>query len=142
MGRISFFSCEIPFNLRNRRVLRQWLFDTITTEKKAADDINIIFCSDDYLLGLNKQYLRHHTLTDIITFPGMAKPGGPISGELYISIDRVRDNAKKYSVSVQEELCRVMIHGILHLCGYGDKTPNEIKKMRTMETKYLQNLFA
>ena len=98
--------------------------------------LNYIFCSDAFLLSLNVEYLNHNTLTDVITFDNSDDSKG-IQGEIYISIDRIRENAKKYRVPFERELHRVMIHGLLHLLGYADKTPLQKKMMRKKESTYL-----
>jgi rRNA maturation RNase YbeY len=104
-------------------------------EKKSPGNINFIFCSDIYLLDMNKEYLKHDYFTDIITFD--YSEGNMISGDIFISRDRVEDNAETYRVSFDNELNRVMIHGILHLLGYKDETPEEKKHMRETEDKYI-----
>ena len=99
-----------------------------------------MFCSDEYLLRINRDYLQHDYYTDIITFD-LSEPGGPVQGEIYISVDRVRDNAKELAVSIQKELHRVIFHGVLHLCGYTDKTKQDQARMRALEEKYLDLYF-
>ena len=136
---INFFSEQIPFIIRKRGILREWIADTAKSERTIAGDINFIFCDDAYLHKLNKNYLKHDTLTDIITFPLM-DDDCVISGDIYISIERVRENAKIYKQPVFTELARVMIHGILHLLGYKDETLKEKEKMRKMENHYLELL--
>ena len=103
--------------------------------------INYIFCSDDYLLELNKQYLNHNTLTDIITFE-LNAPGEPILSDIFISIDRVKENAKTLEIPFKQELHRVIFHGALHLCGYKDKKKEEQKLMRRKEDEYLNHYFV
>lgn len=105
------------------------------TEKKNIEEVNIIFCSDDYLLEMNKKYLNHDYYTDIITFDN--SEGENISGDLFISIDRIRENAGAYGVSFENELQRVIIHGVLHLVGYKDHSPKEKETMRNKENFYL-----
>ncbi len=104
-------------------------------EGKACGQVDIVFCSDSYLLSINRQFLGHDYFTDVITFPGDS--GDKISGDIYISVDTVRDNARTYGQTARREMLRVMVHGILHLCGYGDKTPDEEKTMRDKEDFYL-----
>jgi rRNA maturation RNase YbeY len=107
-------------------------------EKKVLSNINYIFCSDDFLRVINIQYLNHDSYTDIITFnTGSDSGSGVIDGEIYISVPRVTDNAKKYKVEFNDELHRVIIHGVLHLIGYGDKNPHEKSLMRKKENAYL-----
>jgi len=103
-------------------------------EQQTLTQLTFIFCDDDYLLALNKQFLEHDTLTDIITFP-MSNDG--IDGEIYISIPRVEENAKSFETSFEKEYLRVIAHGVLHLCGYGDKSEEEIKVMRSKEDHYI-----
>ncbi len=125
-----------PVSLRDRTRLRQFLVSLFKKEGKKLGDLQYIFCSDDYLLDINRQYLNHDYYTDIITFD-LSEKGHPINAEIYISVDRVRDNAREYGSSIKKELHRVIFHGALHLCGYKDKTPAQEKEMRQMEEKYL-----
>lgn len=111
-----------------------WLTEVCKLEKKKLGEVSLIFCSDDYLLEMNKEYLDHDYYTDIITFD---YSDHLISGDLFISIDRVRDNAKQNTVLEKNELYRVVVHGVLHLIGYGDKTKQEELEMRSLEDKYL-----
>ncbi len=104
------------------------------------ESLNYIFCTDEYLIEVNQQFLQHDYYTDIITFD-LSEQGGPIVGEIYISIDRVRDNARANATKVYEELHRVIFHGALHLCGYKDKKPAEIREMRAKEDYYLAKYF-
>lgn len=133
---IHFFEADISYSLRQKRKIKDWLVSASENEGKTIENLNIILCSDEYLYKLNLQYLNHRTYTDIITFDQSIDKKN-ISGELYISLERVRDNAQSLSLPVRDELHRVMIHGVLHLCGYGDKTPGSKKKMRTRENYYL-----
>jgi len=139
---IKYFREDTRFVFKGRRDNNEWIKDVIISESGKenfrAGDINIIFCSDDYLLDLNKKFLSHDFYTDIITFDNCADK--IISGDLFISIDRVRDNSKTYSSSFDEELHRVIVHGVLHLLGYKDKTKAQSKIMREKESFYL-NLF-
>jgi probable rRNA maturation factor len=125
-----------PVSLKDRTLLRQFLVSLFKKEGKKLGDLQYIFCSDDYLLDINRQYLNHDYYTDIITFD-LSEKGHPINAEIYISVDRVRDNAREFGNSVRKELHRVIFHGALHLCGYKDKTPAQQKEMRKMEEKYL-----
>lgn len=124
-------------SLARRSGLKAFITTLFRKEKKRLGQLNYIFCSDKYLLEINKQYLRHNFYTDIVTFDLSEQPG-IISGEIYISVDRVRDNAQNFNTSFKEELHRVIFHGMLHLCGYKDKTPEEELLMRKMEDKYLK----
>ncbi len=116
-------------------MVRKWINDSFDAENKIPGNINVIFCNDDYLQKMNFQYLKHETLTDIITFDYSDLVS--ISGDLFISIDRVKDNAKLFNKTLTEELHRVIIHGILHLCGYNDKTKKEKIVMTEKENFYL-----
>jgi rRNA maturation RNase YbeY len=113
---------------------------TIEDEAHILRNINFIFCDDEFLYKINSEYLRHHTYTDIITFDNSEKPKD-IEGDIYISLERTAENAQKYKVAHQQETARVMLHGILHLCGYKDKNPEEITLMRAKEEHYLQKYF-
>lgn len=119
-------------------LLKQWIRDAICSEKRIPGSLNIIFCSDEYLLGMNKQFLQHDYYTDIITFDYSDKV--KINGDLYISIDRVVDNAQKNHVPTNTELYRVVIHGVMHLVGYKDKTKSEASVIRKKEDEYLKIL--
>lgn len=132
---INFFSEDIQFELENRQTVIKWINQVIKDQKSSLGTINYIFCTDEYLLKLNKQYLDHDTYTDIITFD-YSTPN-VLSGEIYISIDRVEENSKKFKCTFSNELHRVIIHGILHLSGQGDKTEEESKMMRSKEDHYL-----
>ena len=135
-----FFFQDVKISLCNRKPLK-WFIDSIfIREKKGLASINYIFCTDQYLLDINKRFLKHDYFTDIITF-NLADPNGKIEGEIYISVDRVRENSKKMQVSLREELHRVIFHGALHLCGYGDKGDKEKKKMTTAEDRCLRLYF-
>ena len=113
-----------------------WLSQVATMEKKEPGELNLIFCSDDYLLEINQKHLDHDYYTDIITFD--YTQGEVLSGDLFISIDRVKDNAKSFEVETKEEILRVVVHGFLHLAGYEDKTENKEKEMRLKEDTYLK----
>lgn len=132
MPSIHFFSQGIRFNLKNPRKVTSWIKRVVQSEKASVKEIHYIFCSDSFLLSLNQGFLKHNTLTDIITFDNSDESDG-IDGEIYISIERVKENAIKYEVPFEDELSRVMIHGILHLLGYKDKKPAEKALMRKKE---------
>jgi probable rRNA maturation factor len=132
---IRFFYEETDFKIQQPRKTVKWVLESVMREGITVLDINYIFCSDQYLLKLNKEFLSHNTLTDIITFDYSNRKN--ISGEIYISIERVRENSTKFNSGIEEELLRVMIHGILHLLGYKDKKPKEIATMRKKEEAYL-----
>ncbi|MEM8525956.1 MAG: rRNA maturation RNase YbeY [Bacteroidota bacterium] len=132
---ISFFTEDIDFELPQEEQRMQWVRAVIQCENCTLKVINYIFCSDDYLHKINVEYLQHDTLTDIITFPYDEPP--IIHSDIFISIDRVRENAKEHQVSFEQELNRVLIHGVLHLCGYKDKGEQEEKLMRQKEDEML-----
>lgn len=136
-----YFHTLQPVDLRERSSLKTFLTSLFTREKKKLEGLTYIFCSDEYLLEINRQFLQHDYYTDIITF-NLAERGQPIQGEVYISIDRVRDNAQQYHSSIKRELHRVIFHGALHLCGYKDKKKGEEVTMRKMEEKYLNLYFG
>lgn len=123
------------FSLSNENAISKWISDTITSEDYKQDTISYVFCSDNYLLDINVKYLNHNTLTDIITFD--YNVGKIISSDIFVSIDRVLENSKIFDVSFNDELHRVIIHGILHLCGYKDKTKEDKAIMRMKEDYYL-----
>ena len=129
------YNYEADFNLVDEDKLTNWILDAIKKEGYKIGDINYIFCTDEYLHKLNVEFLNHDTLTDIISFDYTV--GKIIQGDIYISIDRVRDNAIDYGVDFKDELLRVMIHGVLHFCGYKDKTRDESKVMRAKEEYYM-----
>ena len=129
------FNYIVKFTCTNEKFLSQWMAASILSESKKLGELNYIFCNDTYLLDLNRKHLNHDTLTDIISFDDSL--GNQISGEIYISIDRIKENAKEYNVSFLDELHRVMIHGILHFCGYNDKSKEEKRIMREKEDYYL-----
>jgi len=134
---IRFFSEDIPFTLKNKTGRRKWLNSVIREETKKNRDINFIFCSDEYLLGLNKTYLQHNTFTDILTFP-YPDVENSLSGDIFISIERVRENASMYHQDFEKELMRVMVHGLLHLIGYSDHELRDKGIMTERENHYLE----
>lgn len=129
------FHLEIEgFSLENEDFLSQWLIGVCKKEGKALSVLNYVFCSDDFLLDINRKYLDHDYYTDIISFPLKTDP---IEGDIFISVDRVAENAKEYGVDFQMELQRVMVHGLLHFLGYDDHSEEEVKMMREKENEYL-----
>jgi len=132
---INFFNEDVDFALLNEAEIKKWIKLSIKKEACTPGDLNFIFCSDPYLLKINQDYLNHNFFTDIITFD--YKEDSTISGDIFISIDRVRDNAEKLSIPFLDELHRVIIHGVLHIIAYGDKTPEEELLMRSKEDFYL-----
>ena len=133
---IHFFEEDITYKLKRKTLVRQWIAQTILAEGYKLKELNYIFCSDDYLLQINQQYLNHDTYTDIVTFDN-SESEKVIIGDIFISIERIRENAKKFSTSETDELHRVIIHGALHLLGYKDKTPVTKQKMTQKEDFYL-----
>lgn len=136
MARINYFSQKPRFKLQNPTKTSSWIKKTIEKEGASLISINYIFCTDEYLREINIQFLKHKTLTDIITF-NYNPSETEIEGEIYISVDRVHENAETYETDFQTELNRVMIHGVLHLLGYNDKTKAEKTAMRKKEDSYL-----
>jgi len=136
MINIHFFNEGIPFELKNKTKLRKWIESTINQNQSKLISLNYIFTSDNYLLEINKNYLNHDTLTDIITFDQSSKKNF-IEADIYISIERIKENSETYNISFMDELHRVMIHGVLHLLGYKDKTGEDKKEMRKKENHYL-----
>ncbi|OCB77189.1 rRNA maturation RNase YbeY [Flavobacterium crassostreae] len=129
------FNYENEFNLDNEAAIAAWLSQVILSENKKEGEINYIFCDDDYLHKINLEYLDHDTLTDVISFDYTM--GAEISGDCFISVERVADNAKDFKVSFEEELRRVLVHGLLHYCGYKDKDPKDEALMRSKEDEKL-----
>ena len=125
------FNYETDFNLDNEEAIASWLSAVIISEKKKEGEISFIFCDDEYLHKINLEYLNHDTLTDVISFDYTM--GNEISGDVFISVERVKDNAGDFNVSFEDELKRVLVHGILHYCGYKDKGEAEELLMRTKE---------
>ena len=125
------FNYESDFNLDNEEAIAAWLSAVIVSEKKKEGEINYIFCDDEYLHKINLEYLNHDTLTDIISFDYTV--GNELNGDVFVSIERVQDNAKDFEVSFEEELKRVLVHGVLHYCGYKDKDEENERIMRLKE---------
>ena len=130
------YNYETEFKLSNEDVFSTWISTIIESESKKEGEINYIFCDDDYLLEINQQYLDHDTLTDIISFDYSV--GNELHGDIFISIERVRENADEFNVSFDEELKRVMAHGVLHYCGYKDKTESDEQLMRSKEDEKIK----
>jgi len=135
---ISFQTQAIKYSLASKLLVRRWINEVISAEKKIPGTLNFLFTSDEELLRMNNLYLAHNTYTDIITFDSGAN--GRVEGDIVISVDRVRDNAKKFNQEFGEEMHRVIIHGVLHLCGYKDKTMVQKKEMRKKENAALKRL--
>jgi probable rRNA maturation factor len=138
-GSINYFVEDLKFTVKDKKRIKTWIIDTIEKEGYNPGEINYIFCSDNYLLELNISYLNHNTLTDIITFNN-SDDKQTISGDIFISIERVKDNSTTLSTGFENELARVIIHGILHLCGYKDKTKDQKAEMRSKEEHYINLL--
>ena len=139
MPGINFHNQDISFKLSNPRKTTSWIKNAIRKEGFELIQVNYIFCSDDYLRQMNIEYLNHKTYTDIITFDNAEKEGD-IEGDIFISIDRVKENAEKLKIEFSKELCRVLIHGILHLVGYSDKSARQKAEMRKKEDFYLSRI--
>ena len=132
---LSFHSEQINFSISDEHAVASWLNDVCVAEGKSLEVVSYIFCADEYLLEMNRQYLNHDYYTDVITFDYCEADA--VSGDVFISIDRVEENAQTIGVSKQDELHRVMVHGLLHLIGYGDKSEAEKEQMTQKEDYYL-----
>ncbi len=132
---INFFY-ETSISALDEKAISSWIGKVILSEKKSEGEINIIFCDDDYLLKINQDFLKHDTYTDIISFDNAV--GNQLNGDIFISVERVAENAKIYEVQFAKEIKRVMIHGILHFCGYKDKSQKEEEIMREKEDEKLE----
>lgn len=138
MANTIYFSYQVPFQVTNSGVVKKWLTQLAKKENKNIQRVSYVFVSDDYLLEINQAHLQHDTYTDIITFDySSAKQ---IEAEIYVSVDRIRENAKTHKTTTRNELLRVLAHGLLHCCGYKDKTAKEQAMMRQKETYYLNLL--
>jgi probable rRNA maturation factor len=140
-GTVFFHFLDVSFSLPERKRLKAFLLARIRKEGFEVSVINFIFCTDEYLHALNKEHLKHDTYTDIITFDLSAK-GQPIVSDIYISAERVKENARHYGTSFLKEIHRVIFHGALHLCGYKDKNKKQASEMRSMEDLYLRKYFV
>lgn len=129
------FNYESEFTLENEEAIATWLSAVIASENKTEGEINYIFCDDEYLHKINVEYLNHDTLTDIISFDYTM--GNEIGGDIFVSVERVLDNSKDYNTSFDEELKRVLVHGVLHYCGYKDKSEDDETVMRSKEDEKL-----
>lgn len=133
---IYFFSEEVNYTVKNKILIRNWIKETIIAEGYELEELNFILCSDKYLLAMNQQYLKHDTYTDVITFDN-SEVLKTILGDIFISIERIQENARQFKTTTQQELCRVMIHGTLHLLGYPDKGKAAKTLMTQKEDQYL-----
>ncbi|WP_207429551.1 rRNA maturation RNase YbeY [Pedobacter sp. SYSU D00535] len=136
MGKINFFTEDLTLRIKDKIKLKSWIRDTINREGKSLGELNFIFCSDEYLLRINQEYLNHDTLTDIITFDN-SDAVNLIVGDVFISYERVHENADRFEVNIVDELHRVIIHGTLHLLGYKDKSKDQKALMTQKEDQYL-----
>ncbi|MGL1884885.1 MAG: rRNA maturation RNase YbeY [Reichenbachiella sp.] len=136
MNEITFFTEDLEFSLPQEDKVKDWIIHTVEAEGYKIETISYIFCSDEYLHKINVEYLDHDYYTDIITFDN-SEEDEALTSDLFISIERVKDNAEEQSITFIEELRRVVIHGVLHLVGYHDKTPEQKKEMRQKENAYL-----
>jgi probable rRNA maturation factor len=137
---VQFFFLETTITLKERNRLKAFIAELFKKEKKMLGELNYIFCSDKHLLSINQEFLQHDFYTDILTFD-LSETKNRVDGEIYISLDRVRDNSLVFMSSLKREFHRVIFHGALHLCGYKDKTPKEESEMRSAENKYLNLYF-
>jgi len=126
-----------PCTLPDRRILKKFILAIFRKENITVEELNIVFCDDAYLLNLNRQFLQHDFYTDILSFP-LSEVNQPLVAEIYISVNRVQENARAVGATLKTELHRVIFHGVLHFCGYKDKSDSDIKKMRITEDKYLK----
>jgi len=140
MQKVQFYFLDRKPTLKERTSLKLFIEKLFMLEKKKLGNLSYIFCSDEHLLGINKDFLKHNFYTDVITFD-LSHSKNEIVGEVYLSVDRTKDNAKQLSVSFKEELHRIIFHGALHLCGYNDKKKEDILLMRDKEEKYLKQYF-
>jgi len=140
MQKVQFYSLDRTPSLNERTRLKLFIEKLFIIERNKLGNISYIFCSDEHLLTINREFLKHDFYTDVITFD-LSSSKNKIEGEVYLSVDRIKDNAKAEGVSFREEVHRVIFHGALHLCGYKDKKREDIVKMRKMEEKYLKQYF-
>jgi rRNA maturation RNase YbeY len=137
METILFRNADKTFLFPDKKGLKQFIEQLFKKEKKGLYELTYVFCSDEYLLGINRDFLKHDYYTDIITF-NLSENPKQIIGEIYISLDRIKDNSKTLNTNIKEETLRVLFHGALHLCGYKDKTKTDIIQMRLKENHYLK----
>ncbi len=136
MAKVRFHSADRRLLITDKRILKECIESIFVKEKRPLSAISYVFCSDEYLLRMNRKFLAHDYLTDIITFP-LSATKEPVEAEIYISIDRVKENAREHDQLYESEILRVIFHGALHLCGYRDKKKSEIAVMRQKEDQYL-----
>lgn len=135
---VIFSYADRTLTIKKKTVLKRFIKNIFESEQKELDNLTYVFCSDEFLLDINRRFLQHNFYTDIITFDLSEKNSKKISGEIYLSIDRVKDNAKTMNISFETEMQRVIFHGALHLCGFGDKKKSEIAIMREREDHYIR----
>lgn len=140
MQKVQFYFLDRNLTLKDRTRLKFFIDKLFISERKKLGNLSYIFCSDEHLLSINRDFLKHDFYTDVITFD-LSSSKNEIEGEVYLSVDRIKDNAKLLGVSFKEELHRVIFHGALHLCGHKDKKREDIVKMRKREEKYLKQYF-
>lgn len=138
-SKINFFSEDVKFVLKNKKIIRDWLNSTIEEEQSTAENINYIFCSDKYLIEINLKYLKRETLTDVISF-NFNEINEAIQGDIFLSIERIKENSLNLGLAFENEVFRIMIHGLLHLIGYEDTKPEEKALMTKKEDCYLSKL--
>lgn len=138
--KVQFHFLNSQFSLRERSRLKKFILQLFKRERQAVESLNYIFCDDAYLIELNRSYLNHDTYTDIITFQ-LSSKNEPVVADVYISIERVKENSKLFHTSFKNELHRVLFHGVLHVCGYQDKTNKQTAEMRSKEEFYLERYF-
>ena len=136
MAKINFYTEDTNYSLKNKRLIKKWIKETIAAESYALQELNFILCSDAYLLRINQDFLQHDDFTDVITFDN-SEALKTVFGDIFISIDRIKENAAQFKAATADELCRVMIHGTLHLLGYKDKTKAAKIEMTGKEDFYL-----
>lgn len=139
MAKINFFTEDITYTLKNKTIIKKWIENTIVEEGYLLEELNFILCSDEYLLRINQDFLQHDDYTDVITFDN-SEALKTIVGDIFISIDRIKENASNFKSTTVNELCRVIIHGTLHLLGYKDKTKAAKTEMTAKEDYYLGKL--
>jgi len=137
IDKVKFHYVDVSFYFPKRNMLKSFILQKLQKEGRKVEALNYVFCTDDYLLAINKQYLQHDTLTDIITFE-LSPKAQPLIADIYISIERVRENTSVFRTAFRNELLRVVFHGILHLIGYKDKSAIDAQVMRNMEELYLR----
>ncbi len=137
---IKYYHDQSTYRFTSRRVINRWLKDIAQHEGYRLVDLGVIFCSSERLLAMNKEFLQHDYLTDIITFDDSDLDGGVVAGELYIDVETVEDNAREYSTTALREMHRILAHGVLHLTGQGDKSEVDAREMRRKEEYYLAQL--